>query len=76
MNISKNRKARLLKKEDCDPAIKLTITGAEEMNISRSAKDPEKEQALFLFVNEISSSTKKRDHDATFVDPANLIRRT
>jgi hypothetical protein len=65
MNISRYRKARFLKKEDCDPAIKLTITGAGEMNISRSAKDPEKEQALFLFVNQISSSTKKRDHDAS-----------
>jgi hypothetical protein len=65
MHVSKYRKARFLKKEDCDPAIKLTITGTEEMNISRSAKDPEKEQALFLFVNEVSLSPKKWDRDAT-----------
>jgi hypothetical protein len=39
MNISKYRKARFLKREDLP--IKLTITGADEMKVSRSAKEPD-----------------------------------
>jgi hypothetical protein len=41
MNISRYRKPHFIKKEDCDPPIKLTITGAEEVTYSRSGTDSE-----------------------------------
>jgi hypothetical protein len=48
MNISKYRKPRFLKKEDCDPPIVLTVTGVEEMNVSGSAREPEYKLVLSL----------------------------
>jgi hypothetical protein len=48
MNISGYRKPHFLKKEDCDPAIKLTITGAEEITYSRFGTDVENKVVIDL----------------------------
>jgi len=41
MNVSRYRRPHFIKKEECDPAIKLTIIGAEEISYSRSGTDVE-----------------------------------
>ena len=57
MNISRYRKPHFIKKENCDPAIKLTITGAEEVTYSRSGMDTEYKVVIDL-ENEIGDKFK------------------
>jgi hypothetical protein len=46
MNLSDLKQSKYLKKDDCDPAILVTISGMSQENVAKEGADPEMRTAL------------------------------
>ena len=72
MNISRYRKPHFIKKEDCDPAIRLTIIDAEITSYSRSGTDAEDKVVVDL-ENEIGDKFRHSLNDGNLNTIAKLF---